>query len=158
MQSITGTPAYQWKSALGTSKPSEIFANSWICFIKKPCLVSFTCVDSLFTVRDIDTSKRQLLCLKRQSSSLLAWAVVCAFFVGWLFCICNAIVVNRCLYSFCMGAYYPNFTASIPTNSQLWTVSHLHGGVDVGPCLEENLHYTGVTFVGCYHQRSTPIL
>ena len=38
------------------------------------------------------------------------------------------------------------------------SVSHLVGGVDCGPCLEECPHHTGMTVVRCHHQRSRPIL
>ena len=38
------------------------------------------------------------------------------------------------------------------------SVSHLGSGVDIGPCLEQYPHHTGVTFVGCYHQSSSPFL
>ena len=41
---------------------------------------------------------------------------------------------------------------------QKQSVSHLVCSVDGGPCLEEYPHHTGVTFVGCYYQRSIPIL
>ena len=38
------------------------------------------------------------------------------------------------------------------------SASHLVGGVDSGTCLEENPHQTGMTLLGCHHQRSSPIL
>ena len=38
------------------------------------------------------------------------------------------------------------------------SVSHLVGGVDSGTCLEEYPHHTGMTLLGCHHQRSSPIL
>ena len=38
------------------------------------------------------------------------------------------------------------------------SASHLVSSVDVGPCLEEYLHHTGVAFAGCYCQRSVSTL
>ena len=42
--------------------------------------------------------------------------------------------------------------------SQVISVSHLVGGVDSGTCLEECPHHTGMTLLGCHHQRSKAIL
>ena len=113
------TPAHQRK-ALGTNK---VFANSWICFIKRPCLNFWfvSRVDSLLTIIG-DRHWQKLAAMFKKSRitkfTPLKGAFSCGLMWGAYFCMGaykhDVVVVMkmvpifmRCL--FCVGAYYPDF-------------------------------------------------
>ena len=85
---LLSTPAHQRQST-GTNESVKIFANSWICFTKRPCLnfgyfpVLIACLQS-----EIDTGKKWPLREKAKSASLYILPFArnrCLFMWGCLF-------------------------------------------------------------------------